>query len=279
MADIFISYSSQDKERITHLAKMLSKIGGWSVWLDREIQLGKSFDEVIWEELTNARCVLVVWSSQSIKSDWVIEEAQEGRKRKLLIPVLIDNVSIPFGFRRLQAANLIAWNGSEEDTQFKKLINDIVSILGHRQEPFHSTVEQPTSTSKPSNQQKTLGTTPLTLGEKSKATLLIALSLVVGVVVGVPTDLAFGKGIGEAIGGLLTGACLHLAGPSFRWRKITLLVISGGGVVGGIVIMVIGRVVGGDVAYFIGQVSAGAIFGAIGGGIAIWNFNNVRPKP
>jgi len=43
MADIFISYASEDRQRAGALAETLGA-RGWSVWWDREIPLGQSFD-------------------------------------------------------------------------------------------------------------------------------------------------------------------------------------------------------------------------------------------
>ena len=48
MSDIFISYARADKDRAEHLAEAFSR-QGWSVWWDREIPPGKSFDETIGE--------------------------------------------------------------------------------------------------------------------------------------------------------------------------------------------------------------------------------------
>ena len=61
--------------------------------------------------LTEARCVVVAWSENSIMSSWVQEEADEGRERGILIPLLIDPVKPPMGFRSVQAANRVNWNG------------------------------------------------------------------------------------------------------------------------------------------------------------------------
>src|SRR5262245_26006322 len=103
MADIFISYARKDRARVRPLADALSA-QGWSVWWDRQIPAGRTFDQVIAEALGSARCVVVVWSKESVASNWVREEAEEGRRREILIPVLFDNARPPLGFGRIQAA-------------------------------------------------------------------------------------------------------------------------------------------------------------------------------
>jgi hypothetical protein len=132
MSDIFISYASEDRDRVKVLAEALA-MQGWLVWWDREIPFGKAFDQVIKEALNDARCIVVAWSKHSIESDWVIEEAQYGRERKILVPVLLDEPHDelpPFGFRRIQGANLRNWDGTKTHPVFQKLVADITSILG-----------------------------------------------------------------------------------------------------------------------------------------------------
>ncbi len=43
MADIFLSYSSKDKDRVRPLVLALER-EGWSVWWDRKTLAGESFD-------------------------------------------------------------------------------------------------------------------------------------------------------------------------------------------------------------------------------------------
>lgn len=129
MNDIFISYSSSDRLRAQQFAQAL-QTRGWTVWWDRNIPAGRSFDEVIEEALIESRCVLVLWSNASVRSDWVKEEALEGARRKILVPVFIDQVNIPLGFRRIQTANLTAWQGSPTDPIFERLLMDISVLVG-----------------------------------------------------------------------------------------------------------------------------------------------------
>ncbi|MBV9295028.1 MAG: toll/interleukin-1 receptor domain-containing protein [Acidobacteriaceae bacterium] len=59
MSDIFISYASADRSRIRPLVNALQQ-QGWSVWWDRTILAGKTFDQVIEAALADARCVVVL---------------------------------------------------------------------------------------------------------------------------------------------------------------------------------------------------------------------------
>jgi hypothetical protein len=129
MSDIFISYARADKERAELLAEAFSR-QGWSVWWDREIPPGKSFDETIENALNSARCVIVLWSKDSVSSRWVKTEAAEGAARGILVPALIDKVQIPLEFKRIEAADLSDWQGDSPHSEFEQLVKTVASILG-----------------------------------------------------------------------------------------------------------------------------------------------------
>lgn len=129
MSDIFISYAKEDRERIMPLVRALEQTG-WSVFWDRTIPVSKTWQQVISEEVDNCRCMIVVWSDASIHKDWVYEEAGEGKRRGILFPVLIDDILPPLGFRSIQAANLVGWDGIEQSMPLPRLIRDMSEILG-----------------------------------------------------------------------------------------------------------------------------------------------------
>ena len=129
MADIFISYASEDRERAKQIATLFSQ-QGWSVWWDREIPFGKNFDKVIEENLAAAKCVVVLWSKHSVESRWVRAEASEGVGRDLLLPAVLDaDLKLPLEFKRLQAANLVDWQADEPHEEFQRLLKSIESLL------------------------------------------------------------------------------------------------------------------------------------------------------
>ena len=110
MSDIFISYAREDGDKAKALAELFQQ-QNWSVWWDRNIPPGRSFDEVIEEALGAAKCAVVLWSKNSASSDWVKGEAAEALQRKILVPVRIDSTNVPLEFRRLQTVDLSDWKG------------------------------------------------------------------------------------------------------------------------------------------------------------------------
>ena len=134
MSDIFVSYASADRDRARAVAQALTD-QGWSVWWDRTIPPGRQFDEVIEEALDSARCVVVLWSKASVASQWVKTEAAEAMRRKILVPVLIEDVKIPLEFRRLQAADLSTWTGGNTHEEMQKFLASIGSNVGQEAKP------------------------------------------------------------------------------------------------------------------------------------------------
>jgi TPR repeat protein len=129
MSDIFLSYAREDQPWAEMLAQTLEG-RGWSTFWDRTIPIGKTWRETIGSELDGARCVIVLWSKTSIESGWVQEEADDAKRRGVLVPILIDNVQPPIGFRSIQAAHLQNWDGTEPTQAFRRLIADIAALIG-----------------------------------------------------------------------------------------------------------------------------------------------------
>ena len=128
MADIFLSYGEADRETAGRIARLLEG-QGWSVWWDRSIPGGQTWREVIQSALQDMRCMVVLWSRTSVDSFWVNEEAEEGRTRKQLMPVLIERVVPPIGFRSVQTIDLVGWDGSPEAPGVHRLIGDVTALL------------------------------------------------------------------------------------------------------------------------------------------------------
>jgi TIR domain len=127
--EIFLSYASADRERVAPLVHALEE-DGLQIWWDEDIGDGQIFHRAIEQALTRALCVVVVWSRESIRSEWVINEASDARGRDRLVPVLLDPVVPPLEFRHLQAADLREWRGDRDDPEFAGLRRSLAAMIG-----------------------------------------------------------------------------------------------------------------------------------------------------
>jgi hypothetical protein len=69
-------------------------------------------------------------------------EAEEGQRRGILIPVLLDEVVIPLAFRRIQAASLVGSSGAQPHTGF----NELAGAVARKLSPAGATAEPPVKT-------------------------------------------------------------------------------------------------------------------------------------
>jgi hypothetical protein len=128
MSNIFFSYAHEDLERIQQIVSALEE-QSWTVFWDRRIPAGKDWRSYIGKALDEAKCLLVAWSQHSVNSPWVMEEADEGKRRGIFVPVMLDDAEPPRGFRGIQAANLTDWQPGQESIPFKQFLEDVRSIL------------------------------------------------------------------------------------------------------------------------------------------------------
>jgi hypothetical protein len=129
MSDVFISYARQEAPRAQQLARVL-EASGFSVWWDRQISAGVTWASGIEQELSAARCVIVMWSANSVASTWVHEEAAYARDEGKLIPVLVDKVEPPLGFRQYQSLELTDWGGEASNPELQQLIQAVSGRVG-----------------------------------------------------------------------------------------------------------------------------------------------------
>jgi hypothetical protein len=134
MSDVFISYSHKDTDFVRDLVKPL-QAEGFSVWWDHTIPPGKTWDDVIARGIREARACIIVWSQNSVISDWVKEEATLAKESGKYLPIQIGADLPPMGFRRFQAADLRGWNGNAQDPQWRLLMTEITNLVGSKDAP------------------------------------------------------------------------------------------------------------------------------------------------
>ncbi|MCI4646462.1 MAG: toll/interleukin-1 receptor domain-containing protein [Hyphomonadaceae bacterium] len=129
MTDVFISYKKEDVDRVRLIAEALAQ-AGYEVWWDHRIPPGRTYREVIGAALQTAKCVIVVWSEKSVESQWVLDEADAGQQRRVLLPILIDNVMPPYGFGQIEAARLIDWDGDTSQIEWQHTVGAVAHLVG-----------------------------------------------------------------------------------------------------------------------------------------------------
>lgn len=123
---LFLSYARSDRVRIEPVAQAL-QAAGYDLWWDVLIEGGEAFARTIEERLDRADAVIVVWSEASIRSDWVRDEAGQGRDLRKLVPISLDGSDPPIGFRQYHAIDFSRWDGSPGATEFAALLRALAA--------------------------------------------------------------------------------------------------------------------------------------------------------
>ncbi|HZZ36487.1 MAG TPA: TIR domain-containing protein, partial [Caulobacteraceae bacterium] len=127
MSDVFISYARSTAVQAQQVAEALRALG-YGVWRDDEIPAHRSYSEVIEERLRSAKAVVVIWSAEAVKSEWVQSEADRAREDRKLVQLTLDGAKLPMPFDRIQCADLTGWNGDTDAPGWKKVIASIADL-------------------------------------------------------------------------------------------------------------------------------------------------------
>ncbi len=129
MADLFISYSRADRPRCIQLRDALEKLK-LDIWFDAGIDAGDNFDRKIEAEIDAAKGVMVLWSANSVESDWVRNEARAGAESDRLVAVQLEECTLPLEFRSIHAEPLSEGAEKSGGPVWYRLLERIGKITG-----------------------------------------------------------------------------------------------------------------------------------------------------
>jgi hypothetical protein len=142
MIKIFISYSNQDTDFVDRLAYDLKSIGTNIFYAKWEIKVGDSIVEKINEALLSHDHLIIILSSNSVKSNWVKKELNSSLMRQLeeneikIKPILIENCDMPPLLADIKYADF----RNDYNLGFKDLIDSFTEDFNL--EPFILLVEE-----------------------------------------------------------------------------------------------------------------------------------------
>ena len=134
MTDVFISYARSSERQAKRIAEALGG-AGYDVWSDSELPAHRAYSEEIEERLGAASAVVVLWSEDAAKSQWVRAEADAARQAGKIVQVSLDRSLPPIPFNQIQCADFHGWNGDRSAPGWTKLLGSIAALAGNREAP------------------------------------------------------------------------------------------------------------------------------------------------
>jgi adenylate cyclase len=129
MPHVFVSYA-RSTEALAHQVADALRALGHEVWRDDELPAHRPYSEVIEERLQAAGAVVVIWSAEAVKSQWVRAEADAAREKGTLVQVSVDGTVPPMPFNQIQCADLKGWNGDVSAPGWRKVEGSVTALVG-----------------------------------------------------------------------------------------------------------------------------------------------------
>jgi len=110
MSDVFISYAREDRSLAAALANDLQQ-KGFGVWWDAELVGADNFQDAILAALSRARAAIVIWTKNSVASNFVRDEARYALFHNKLIATKVGElevIDIPFGFQSQHTEDVLS---------------------------------------------------------------------------------------------------------------------------------------------------------------------------
>jgi len=129
MSDVFVSYARPTERQARQITETLRGLG-FAVWRDDELPAHRAYSEVIEERIKTAKAVLVLWSADAAKSQWVRAEADAAREAGTLVQVTMDGSIPPMPFNQIQCADLSNWAGDTTSQGWQKVEASLALLVG-----------------------------------------------------------------------------------------------------------------------------------------------------
>jgi hypothetical protein len=128
MADLFVSYSHRDMDRVSQIAVGL-KANGHAVWWDQRLTANQDFGLEIEAALRTSDCAVVAWSTVARDSLWVRAEASEALEARKLVQLSLDGARPPLPFTMIKFLDFSRWRGGSGELEWQGLEHSVARTL------------------------------------------------------------------------------------------------------------------------------------------------------
>ena len=142
MPEIFISYARSTGAQAHRIEEALRALG-YDVWRDDELPAHRAYAEVIEERLRLADAVLVLWSADAARSQWVRSEANRAREDGKLVQLTLDNTRLPLPFDQIHCADFSSWSGEPDAHEWRLVLSSIEQLTDGKSQDAPSAAEAP----------------------------------------------------------------------------------------------------------------------------------------
>lgn len=129
MPDVFISYKREERQRCVEIFDRLVALK-LDVWFDARLDPGTRFDDEIEAAVRTAKAVLVLWSPEAARSEWIRNEATIGKARKVLSSAYIQSTDLPIAFLSIQTEDLSREHFPDDWPGWLNTLRRIGSLVG-----------------------------------------------------------------------------------------------------------------------------------------------------
>lgn len=127
-AGVFVSYARADEAIARRVAARLED-AGHEVWWDQHLPAHQAYAEIIEQKLRAARAVVVLWSADAARSQWVRAEADVARAAGTLVQARVDDTVPPLPFNQIQCADLSGWRGAKTHRGWAKVRDSVAALI------------------------------------------------------------------------------------------------------------------------------------------------------
>jgi hypothetical protein len=128
-AEVFVSYA-RSTEPVALAVQAALAAEGWRVWRDDQLPAHRPYADVIDERLRASQAVVVIWSAEATRSDWVRAEADVARIAGTLVQLTVDGAALPLPFSQIHCADLTGWDGDRSAPGWSKVVDSVLALAG-----------------------------------------------------------------------------------------------------------------------------------------------------